>query len=269
MSNLDRYKTDLQSPITTGKHLHNAIQAEYDPDDFKSAATKQFGSASQAAEFIAALPPFSTTYQRWYSEALVLIKLLLPDRLADFVQHYNKPKARKALTAESYRIEDYFQGLSVRLGHTQTVVGPDAAIPHLRQQLAILEAVEARFESSLFDIRQLAMADLFDSELDAARELARKKFLRAAGAVAGVVLEKHLRQICSNHHVKITKSRPTIGDLNDLVKDANAIDVPEWRFVQHLGDIRNKCGHDRLEEPTAAQVADLIDGVDKILKTLF
>lgn len=267
ISNLDRYKNDLQSLIATGKQLQNAIQAEYDPDGFKSAATKKFG-ASKAAKFLATLPPFATTYQRWYSEAIVLIKQLLPDRLADFVQHYNRPKGRKNLTAESYRIEDYCQGLAVRFGH-EKVVGPDAAIPHLRQQLAILEAVGARFESSLFDIRQLAMADLFDSELDAARELARKKFLRAAGVVAGVVLEKHLRQVCSNHHVKITKRRPTIGDLNDLLKDANSIDVPEWRLVQHLGDIRNKCGHDRQEEPTAAQVGDLIDGVDKMLKTLF
>ena len=46
--------------------------------------------------------------------------------------------------------------------------GPDAAIPHLRQQLSILKSVKARFESSLFDIRQLVQADLFDSEIDTA-----------------------------------------------------------------------------------------------------
>ena len=110
MPNLDRYKKDLQSLIATGQQLHNAIQAECDPDRFKSAATKQLG-ASKAAKFLATLPPFSPTYQRWYSEAMVLIKQLLPDRLPDFIQHYNTPKARKAVTAESYRIEDYFQGL--------------------------------------------------------------------------------------------------------------------------------------------------------------
>ena len=64
------------------------------------------------------------------------------------------------------------------------------------------------------------MADLFDSELDAAEALAKKKFLRGAGAMAGVVLEKHLRQVCSNHSVKISKKAPTINDLNDLLKAA-------------------------------------------------
>ena len=59
-------------------------------------------------------------------------------------------------------------------------MGPEGAIPHFRQQLAILTAVRARFESSLFDIRHLVMADLFDSELDAAETLAKKNFLRGA-----------------------------------------------------------------------------------------
>ena len=116
--------------------------------------------------------------------------------MADFVRYYEKPKTRKAITFESYRIEDFLQGLSVTRGwEKKKVVGPEAAIPHFRQQLAILDSVQARFESSLFDIRQLVMADLFDSDLpklDAAKELAKKKFHRAAGAVAGVVLGKTL-----------------------------------------------------------------------------
>ena len=43
--------------------------------------------------------------QPWYSEAKVLIRQLLPDRLSDFVRHYEKPKPRKDITYESYRIE--------------------------------------------------------------------------------------------------------------------------------------------------------------------
>ena len=194
MSNLDRYKKDLESLIATVQQLEISIQAECYPERVKSQVKKKFGA--EAEEVIAALPPFATTYQRWYSEAKALIRQLLPDRLADFVRYYEKPKTRKAITFESYRIEDFLQGLSVTRGwEKKKVVGPEAAIPHFRQQLAILDSVQARFESSLFDIKQLVMADLFDSELDAAKELAKKKFHRAAGAVAGVVLEKHLAQV--------------------------------------------------------------------------
>lgn len=138
----------------------------------------------------------------------MLVRQLLEDRLADFVRHYEKPKIRKEITYENYRIEDYLQGLNVTRGwEKEKVVGPDAAIPHLRQQLAIVKSVKTRFESSLFDIRQLVRADLLDSELDAARELAKHKYTRAAGALAGVVLERHLGQVCGNHSIKIAKKR--------------------------------------------------------------
>ena len=262
LSNLDRFKKDLESLIKTGDQLHNSIQAEAYPQQIKTIAKEKLGAKAEG--FIAALPQFDTTYERWYSEAKALIAQLLPDRLADFVRHYETPKSRKNITYESYRLEDYLVGLEVRRGE-----GPAVAITHFRQQLAILKAVKTRFESSLFDVRQLVMADLFDSELAAATELAKKNFLRAAGVVAGVVLEKHLAQVCRNHSVKILKRSPTISDLNDLLKAKNVVDVPQWRFIQHLGDLRNLCGHNRQTEPNAEQVSDLITGVDRTVKTLF
>ncbi|SRR5258708_3487401 len=269
-SNLDRYKKDLDSLITKGNELSLAMQRECAPEAFEKELLKN-GSKEAVKELIKGLPAFRENYQQWYSETKVLVRQLLPDRLSDFVGHYERPK-RKDITAESYRILDYLQGLNVT--HTQgqqthTVVGPDAAIPQFDQQLAILKSVKTRFESSLFDIRQLVQADLFDSELEVAEELVKNKFMRAAGAVAGVVLERHLGQVCDNHGIKIAKKKPVISDLNDALKEADVIDVPTWRFVQHLADIRNLCDHDRKTEPTAEQVSDLVAGVMKITKTMF
>lgn len=266
-SNIDRYKKDLDRLEALGELLDMAIQSECYPKQFKR-ATKE--AKPELKDVLSKLPRFADRYQTWYSEAKVLIRQLLPDRLADFVRHYEKPKPRKEISYESYRIEDYLQGFSVTRGsHGEKVVGPDAAIPQFRQQLAILKAVNARFDSSLFDIRQLVQADLFDSELSAASELGKKGFARAAGALAGVVLEKHLDQVCENHAVKISKKNPTIGDLNDALKDAQALDIPEWRFIQHLADIRNLCDHNKKIEPTTAQVQDLLQGVAKVIKTIF
>lgn len=265
-SNLDRYKKDLASLIKLGEDLRISILIQHRPESLESALEEDLDATSKEA--LASLPSFNMDYQGWYSEALALVRQLLPDRSADFVQHYNKPKARKKIDFESYRIEDCLQGLGVTRGREE-VVGPDAAIPHFEQQLSILRAVKARFESSLFDIRQLVMADLFDSELDAARELMKKGFLRAAGAVAGVVLEKHLVQVRTNHGLKIGRKKPTISNLNDQLKEENVVDQPRWRSIQHLADIRNLCDHNKLKEPTQDQVAELIAGVDKTLKTLF
>jgi hypothetical protein len=268
LSNLHRYKKDLDALLAKGYVLHQAIQAECFPTEFHAVMEKQHGKKTKA--FIKALPTFAGAYQHWYSEAKALIRQLLPDRLADFVRYYEKPKPRKTLDCENYRIEDCLQGLCVTRGpDSKQILGPDAAIPAFRQQLAIVESVKTRFDSSLFDIRQLLQADLFDSELDAAKELARKKFTRAAGALAGVVLERHLAQVCENHGIKIAKKTPTIADLNDLLKNSAIIEVPEWRFIQHLADIRNLCDHNKRTEPTTEQVDDMISGVMKTTKTLF
>lgn len=266
-SNVDRYKADLDSLVAKGEKLHLAIHMECDSAKFEQSVKTRF--KEKAKDFLASIPSFADEYQSWYSEAKVLIRQLLPDRLADFVRHYEKPKPRKDLTNENYRIEDYLQGLSVTRWDEQKVVGPDAAIPQFRQQLSILKAVARRFESSLFDIRQLVQADLFDSELDEAAELAKNKFARAAGALAGVVLEKHLAQVCQNHVIKVLKKNPSIGDLNEVLKQANVVDTPQWRFIQHLADIRNLCDHNKKADPTASQVDDLVQGVQKVVKTIF
>lgn len=149
------------------------------------------------------------------------------------------------------------------------MVGPEAAIPQFRQQLKILEAAQKRFESSLFDIKQLVRADLFDSELDAARELNKKGFTRGAGAIAGVVLEGHLSQVCENHKIKVTKKKPTISDYNQLLKDNDVIEIPTWRFIQQLADLRNLCDHNKKREPKKEEIDELINGVEKVTKTIF
>lgn len=280
-TNLDRYKNDLDVLIEKGRKLQRAMQAEVSLDEYKRQLRKEFRELKRdldsamlekvVQEFINTLPSFRETYQSWYSEAKALIRQVLPDRLADFVRHYEKPKPRKDITYDSYRIEDFLQGLAVMRGNYDKtkIVGPDAAIPQFQQQLAILESARVRFQSSLFDIRQLVQADILDSELEVAEELAKKKFTRAAGAMAGVVLERHLAQVCENHTIKVSKKAPGISDLNNALKAASVIEVPQWRFIQHLADIRNLCDHNKTAEPTVEQVDDLIAGVRKTTKTLF
>jgi hypothetical protein len=97
----------------------------------------------------------------------------------------------------------------------------------------------------------------------------KTRFMRAAGAVAGVVLEKHLHEVCAAHGVKIGKKNPCIADLNEALKNSGVIGTTEWRFNQHLADIRNLCDHNKDKEPTSDQVNDLIAGVTKVTKTVF
>jgi len=267
--NLERYKKDLKRLIDDGTQLLMAMQFAFEQDEFKSCLKQVLKSEKKPTEFIKKLPSFSDNYQTWYSEALVLLKQLLPDRISDFVRLYEKPKNRKNITYENYVIEDALQGLYIRNALGEKVVGPDAAIPRFTQQLNIIKSINRRFESSLFDIRQLVQADLFDSELDAARELNKKGFVRGAGAIAGVVLEGHLAQICENHNIKVKKKNPSINDYNQLLKDNDVIETKDWRFIQHLADLRNLCDHKKKREPREEEIEELINGVEKVTKTIF
>ncbi|MBV7468977.1 hypothetical protein [Aeromonas sp. sif0611] len=269
-SNLDRYKEDFERLESDAVRLQQSFSLLcFGKEEYEAAALKAFGGDKVVVKaHMDAIPDFTRAYQPWYSECLVLIKQLLPDRLNDFVRLYEKPKGRKDIDFENYRIEDALQGLrTTRNG--QVIAEQKSATTHLTQQIAILNSIKRRFESSLYDIRQLVQADLLDSELDVARELLKHKFTRAAGALAGVVLEKHLYEVCVAHNIRITKTHPTIADLNEALKNASAIETTQWRFHQHLGDIRNLCSHNKAVEPTVEQVHDLIDGVAKVTKTVF
>jgi hypothetical protein len=266
-TNLDRFKDPIAKLTQLGERLSLVMQIECGVT-LSLEVKEQLSKEND--EYFKNIVPFHKAYQRWYSEALALVRQLLPDRVEDFKRHYEKPKNRKDLTCDNYCIEDYLQGLTVtRPGQKEKVVGPEAAISRFSQQLAIVESAKARFDSSLFDIRRLVQADLLDSELEAAEELAKHKFARAAGAVAGVVLERHLGQVTEDHSLPSAKKNPTISSFDDLLKASGVIDLPQWRFIQHLGDIRNMCDHASGSEPTPAQVEDLISGVKKVTKTVF
>jgi hypothetical protein len=148
ISNLERYKSDFAALSQRGAHLLAAMYMEFDPEQYKKAFKTNHGEKSESAN--QAMPNFQFSYQAWYSETKALVRQLLPDRLEDFTRYYEKPKTRKELDHESYRIEDCLTGLTATRGADGAkIVGPNAAIPLFQQQLAILASVKVRFESSL------------------------------------------------------------------------------------------------------------------------
>ncbi|MBK3398885.1 MULTISPECIES: hypothetical protein [Methylobacterium] len=266
-NNMERFKNDLTKLINLGDLLLLSMKRDLSTkEDFRETMIK-IVVKDKLEQAIKQIPNFDIAYEAWFSESLSVIRQLTPDRVGHFTDLYEVSKNRKDIDHSTYKIQDYLNGLRVRR-FAEVVVNVDAAYPKLKQQVYILKAVQSRFESSLFEIRQLVQADLFDAEIDSAKELLKKGFLRAAGAVSGVVLERHLAQVCKDHHLKTSKKNPSIGDLNEILKANSVIDVPQWRYISMLADIRNICDHSKSKEPTEIQVADLIEGTDKILKTI-
>jgi hypothetical protein len=211
---------------------------------------------------------FRTVYQRWDTQSLKIVQTLTPDKYDGFVNFFSTNPNRKLLDAS---IQDYVQGLGqAKDAYTGELPFDPHELARLRflNQLQVLDELSYRVEAVLADVESHLFAELQDKELEAANAL-KKISLRAAGSLAGVVLERHLQRVAANHSVTVTKQETTIRDLNDPLKLSKAYDFATWREIQRLGDLRNLCFHERNGKPTKEQVEDLITGVSSIIKSVF
>jgi hypothetical protein len=277
-------RAELAALISQGQRLHLVLLVKVAPETLqvakkaiaKSEAKKQ--SKGEGAE--EATPAdtllkelenegFASSYQHWYSQALRVVKQLLPDRYAEFRELHRLDKNPKLLNPSTYTLSDYTQGIVVSRGYLKEEVfnATEVALKKFENQLDILRSAEGRLDSLLADITGVIEANLLDDELSAAQALLKAKHLRSAGVVAGVVLERHLKRLITNHQVTFRKV-PQIASLNDALKAAKIYDVPQWRRIQALGDFRNLCAHHGEHEPTGEEVDELIVGVEKATKTV-
>lgn len=267
MTNLTKYKDDLKSLLDTAKLIGEDFKyRSYTAEQVKKLDKEELAIVKKLNSF------FEINYQGWYTEAIAVIKLLIPDRLTEFIELYKGDNKRKDISVTTYNMQDWLKGSRVAANDfTWEKSFDDLAAVSMRftNQYQILASAEKKFTSSLLDIKQLLQADFFDTEIEVSKELSKKGFYRAAGVICGVIIEKHLSQVCDNHNVVIAKKHPTISDFNDTLKSKDVIDISNWRFIQRLGDLRNLCGHSKEKEPTKDDVDELIGGTDKLIKTLY
>ena len=215
------------------------------------------------------LERFSKQYQSWYSRALRVVSLLAPDRIGEFRSYYERDQKHPSTAARYYRIQDYVMGFEP----PHDIYGnPDWDVPNhvalvFQSQVNILSSVSTRIEGVLANITATALAGIHDQELASAAFL-NKQSPRAAGALPGVVLESHLQTVAANHSIPLRRARPTVADLNDPLRDAGIYDTAVWRKIQYLADIRNLCSHKKAKEPTQSEVAEMIAGVNWVLKNI-
>lgn len=259
-SNYEKLKKEVIALSKEGKNLYLSMLNECERIDKET--KEEF--ERDGVVFVSV----STNYQSWFTKASRVIEQIIPERYEEFINLYKSDPRRKELSAANYSIFDYLTGIQASI-RANVIASRKDAIPKMETQWLILDSATEKFDNAIFDIKEVLQADLFDTELDTAKELNKKGFIRAAGAVTGVVLEKHLAYVCKQHNFTIRKSHPTISDYYQLLKDKDIIDTPTWRFIQHLGDIRNVCDHGKEREPTKDDVVEFIAGVEKITKTVF
>jgi hypothetical protein len=212
-------------------------------------------------------PSIQVSYNKWYTVTLPLIKLLAHERYNDFTSFYKlaKRKSNYYSTFE-YTISDYLNNdREILKSGLDNFDEFDTFSIKFKNQLSILNACIENIDTLLFNIENVLQYNMYKSELEAATDLLKNGFLRPAGALAGVVLERYLKEICIKHEIKLNRKKPTIADYNEALKVVGVIDQILWREVQHLGDIRNYCDHPLERDPRKDEVEDLISATAKII----
>jgi hypothetical protein len=90
--------------------------------------------------------------------------------------------------------------------------------------------------------------------------------ITAAGAIAGVVLERHLKSLCDQQYPPLSYGAGDgISKVNDLLRKASIYDTTQWRQIQWMADIRNGCDHPQTTPPSKENVEDMIKRVRGLL----
>jgi len=194
-------------------------------------------------------------YQIWYSKAEALIKEYLYDRKDEFTREYDEILCLLQLRKNWDKVDVHY----IKKEFTD----------RFDTQKNLLSSLPKVFEIQNLKLRKTISADLVESELEEAELLLEHDFIRAAGAVAGVALECHLKTLCeiSTPPVEYNNKKDTINPLATELRKAGHLSETERKKIEWLGDIRNKCDHSKEEDPTKEEVKDLIRKTKEFLDT--
>jgi hypothetical protein len=127
---------------------------------------------------------------------------------------------------------------------------------------AIFLAAKEDFEGGyLSSVRTLVQAEVFDSELEQAKELLTSGYSTAAAVIAGVVLETALRELCDKEGI----SHGKLDKMNADLTKAGVYNKLVQKQITALADIRNSAAHGKPNEFTELDVVNMIRDVNQFL----
>ena len=127
---------------------------------------------------------------------------------------------------------------------------------------AVFEAAREDFEGGYCEsVKSLVQAELFDNELDQARQLLSNGYHSAAAVIAGVVLETTLRQLCVENSLPTSK----LDKMNADLAKAGIYNLLMQRRITALADIRNNAAHGKSTEFRRDDVSDMIEKVEAFI----
>jgi hypothetical protein len=203
---------------------------------------------------------FEVQYQSWYSRALPLMKQLALDRYAEFQSFYVMDPRYPWGKTSAYVIQDYFRGRESDDAGEETT-------RCFKTQLAILKSVSDRLAWAELDTADQVERGLRLSFLATARKLMDVD-ARAAGALAGAVLEGYLKKLTTKHKLRFRKQSPLLKEYIDRLHETKILNIRVHAQATWSAEIATR-SRAKGEAPTKLQVRDLIDGTHWLITNVF
>jgi hypothetical protein len=205
-------------------------------------------------------------YQVWYTQTLRLVGRVLSERRREFEGFYRSDQDDRDQSATISAILGSLSGPRATGEKREALAGlfdpglEQATFLHLLgMQLAILASASPPL---------LPEERRPERELRVARLLLAKGHRRAAGAVAGVVLERHLRKVALRHDLALSESdSSSLPRLNRSLRKAGVCDSARLRQIARLAELCDSCIRSK-KRISPKVVSELLSGVEETLLSL-
>jgi hypothetical protein len=254
INNLEEIASEIESQVI---ELIRQIPLTYRPDPpgvISAFPKNEWGIVPNELKKIQKLA--IRNYQKYYSTGVLLIKDFIPNRETEFSDCYQKIK-----TTQPAGIMDYLQFRNSQYKNDKIKI-IEKFSNQFEIQRSILLSIPHVAKIKEKNLREIISADFIEREIDQSEYLFKIKCYRAAGALAGVALEQHLKVLCEKYNLD-SKKKDTIGPLVQYLYSDNKIDISLMKKILHLASIRDKCAHPSDVEKD--EIKELIEGVKKII----
>jgi inorganic triphosphatase YgiF len=207
-----------------------------------------------------AQPDLAIKGQQWVRGARALMEAQHYSGLKEFDASYeshNNPNARQYLVADVIE-----HGAQSNLPYCFGTFRRD-----LLAMRALLHALESELESRELPVKTALSLDVASSEIETAQQLlddakGAEVFLRAAGVIARIALERHLFTVADSRSLPIIKNppnkrHPDVEDVLQTLQKNSLITAIQKSQFDSLFKIANNCAHPK-EAVVATDVERLI-----------
>ncbi len=236
----EKVKKELDFLVDEGADIYFATTLIYDKGAFSHHDEKMENMAKECAKKIK-FP--HGEYYIWYDKTCNALRVLDSKKFEDFQNFYTNYTEEWIIDRTKDSFFKFEKGF--------------------RMQRYILASINKSFDNDIFNLERDIHHEVYKSEIDIAKDIQEQGHLKIAGAVAGVIIEAHLKTVVAKRNITL-KSKRSLSTYNDALKKEGAYPDSRWRQIQTCGDIRNNCIHSKDIDPD--EIDTIILSAEQIIK---